>query len=48
MLVSQVISELKNIERFLGIVEHGSDGGSRPMTGDGSTTIFLGDVGFPA
>src|SRR6266487_1878917 len=48
MFVTQVLFQFKNRERFLGIVEHGSNGGAGTMTSDLPTTVLLWDACFPA
>ena len=46
--MAQVLFQFKNRERFLGIVEHGSNGGMGSVTGDLASTVLLRDACFPA
>src|SRR5258708_20619906 len=48
MFVAQVLFQFKNREGFLGIVEHGSNGGAGTVTGDLAPTVLLRDARFPA
>src|SRR5258708_35867780 len=48
MFVAQVLFQFKNREGFLGIVEHGSNGGAGTVTCELSPTVLLRDARFPA
>src|SRR6266480_4277209 len=44
MLVSQILLDLKNVQRFSRVVEHRGNSGSRSMARNGSTAIFFRDT----
>src|SRR5437899_13054972 len=48
MFVPQILFQFKNGERFLGIVEHGSDSRPCSMTGDLPSAVLLRDACLPA
>src|SRR6266516_1679055 len=48
MFVPQILFQFKNGERFLGVVEHGSDGCPCSVTGDLPSVVLLRDASLPA